>query len=187
MNHEMNCHIRHNVSCRRQHPLLLVVALLAFCSICRVQAQTLALRTNALFWGVEAANLSADFTVNECSTIGITGIYSLQNSWLREANVRGAELEYRYWFSHQPFHRLFMGPMVGIFHYSYDDYPARQLAVPVGLNAGYAWTLTDHWNLEACYGLGCLFYNRTDRSTDTTTRYHKFTSINLGLSLSYVF
>ena len=154
----------------------------------RVKAQTLTLRTNALMWGLEAANVSVDLTVSDCSTIGLTGVYSIQDAWVRDLNVKGVELEYRYWFSHQPYYRLFMGPIAGIFHYSYDNYPSAQMAIPVGLNAGYALPLTDHWNVEACYGLGCLFYNRAGATADLPReRNHKFTTINLGLNLCYVF
>ena len=41
----------------------------------RLEAQTVAVRTNALLWGAEAANVSVDLTVSEHSTVGITGVF----------------------------------------------------------------------------------------------------------------
>ena len=156
----------------------------------QLYAQTVAVRSNALLWGAEAANLSVDLTVNECSTVGITGIFSFHDSWIRHANLKGAQIEYRYWFAHQPFHRLFVGPIVGIFHYSVEDDHEMQTCVPAGINVGYAWALSSHWNVEACYGVGYLYYNRASRDAfDAVSKsdHHKFTTINLGLNLSYVF
>ena len=155
-----------------------------------LSAQTVAVRTNALLWGAEAANCSVDLTLSEHSTVGITGVYSVHDSWIRDTNLKGWQIEYRYWFSHQPFHRLFVGPIAGIFHYSVDDDRDTQTCVPAGINVGYAWTLTNHWNVEACYGVGYLYYNRASRDAyDVISKsgHHKFTSINLGLNLSYVF
>lgn len=165
--------------------VLSLVALCACCSFGSLRAQTVAVRTNAMFWAVEAANVSVDLTINECTTLGVTGVYSVADAWIKDAHVQGIELEYRYWFSHQPFHRLFMGPMAGIFHYRIDNDVKDQTAVPMGINAGYALTLTDHWNVEASYGLGCLFYKRIDGKS--VASHHKFTSLNLGLSIAYVF
>ena len=170
--------------------LMAVLSLMVWLNGQTVSAQTIALRTNAMLWGAEAANVSVDLTVNEYSTIGITGIYSLADSWVRDTNLKGGQVEYRYWFSHQPFHRLFVGPVVGIFHYKIEDDKDTQTCLPAGLNAGYAWTLSTHWNAEAYYGIGCLFYNRASRNEKDVvvkTNHHKFTTINLGLSISYVF
>ena len=153
-------------------------------------AQTVVVRTNALLWGAEAANVSVDLTVCEHSTVGITGVYSVHDSWIRDTNLRGGQIEYRYWFSHQPFHRLFVGPIAGLFHYTIDDDQDSQTCVPAGINVGYAWTLSTHWNVEACYGVGYLYYNRASRDAFdviSKSNHHKFTSINLGLNLSYVF
>ena len=115
-----------------------------------LSAQTVAVRTNALLWGAEAANVSVDLTVSEHSTVGITGVYSVHDSWIRDTNLKGGQIEYRYWFSHQPFHRLFVGPIAGIFHYTVKDDQDIQTCMPAGINVGY-------------------------------------TTINLGLNLSYVF
>ncbi len=153
-------------------------------------AQTVAVRSNALLWGAEAANVSVDLTVSERSTIGITAVVSVLDSWVYDTNLKGGQIEYRYWFSHQPFHRLFVGPIAGIFHYTIEDDQDTQTCVPAGINAGYAWSLSNHWNIEACYGVGLLYYNRASRDANDVLRksnHHKFTTINLGLNLSYVF
>lgn len=156
----------------------------------KLKAQTVAVRTNALLWGAEAANVSVDLTVSERSTIGITGVFSIADSWVRDTNLKGGQIEYRYWFSHQPFHRLFVGPIAGIFHYSVEDDRDAQTCVPAGINVGYTWTLSTHWNVEGCYGVGYLYYNRASRNVYdviSKTNHHKFTTINIGLNLSYVF
>lgn len=182
-----------------------------------VQAQTVALRTNALLWGAEAANVGVDFTINDFSTLGVTGVYSFHDSWIHKTNLRGAQLEYRYWFTHQPFYSMFVGPVVGLFHYRIDDDQTWQYTVPAGLQVGYAWALSEHWNLEAVYGVGYVYYTRETAATQATglvpdfatdgssnsslgstasssissepqyTSHHKYTTINLGLSISYVF
>jgi hypothetical protein len=156
----------------------------------QLSAQTVALRTNALLWGAEAANVSVDLTVSESSTIGITAAISVHDSWIHNTNAKGGQVEYRYWFSHQPFHRLFVGPIGGIFHYTIDDDTDTQTCVPAGINAGYAWTLSNHWNVEACYGVGYLYYNRASRDANdviTKSNHHLFTTVNFGLNISYVF
>ena len=156
----------------------------------KLNAQTVSVRTNALLWGAEAANASVDLTVSEHSTIGITGVFSIADSWVRDTNLKGGQIEYRYWFSHQPFHRLFVGPIAGIFHYSVEDDRDTQTCVPAGINVGYTWALSTHWNVEGCYGVGYLYYNRASRNiydVISKTHHHKFTTINIGLNLSYVF
>lgn len=166
-------------------------------------AQTLALRTNALLWGAEAANLSFDFTASESSTIGVTALFTVADSWIHHTRANGCQLEYRYWFTHQPFHSLFVGPVAGVFHYRVDEDLDTQYAFPVGLQCGYAWTLSRHFNVEANYGVGYLYYNRAHREPVSSpvlldgvgpadydlieSHHHKFTTINLGLSIVYVF
>lgn len=172
--------------------LILTLAVLSMTKVglSRLSAQTIAIRTNAFLWGAEGANLSVDFTASESSTIGVTALFSVADSWIHKANLKGCQLEYRYWFSHQPFHSMFVGPIAGIFHYRIDDDTQSQLCMPAGLNCGYAWTLSNHWNLEACYGVGYLYYRRAaldEMGAQTYSDHHKFTTINLGLNISYVF
>lgn len=182
-----------------------------------VQAQTVALRTNALLWGAEAANVGIDFTINDYSTLGVSGVYSFRDSWIHKTNLRGAQLEYRYWFTHQPFYSMFVGPVAGLFHYRIDDDRSWQYTIPAGIQVGYAWALSQHWNLEAVYGVGYVYYTRETAATHPSgllpdfapepsqdvingqapvalpsdepqyTSHHKYTTINLGLSISYVF
>ena len=169
--------------------LTVLAVLCCVLSANRASAQTVALRTNALLWGCEAANISIDLTANECSTIGVTGVFSMSDSWLHDTHVNGLQLEYRYWFSHQPFHSMFVGPVAGLLHYTVDDDAHTQLAVPAGLQAGYAWTLSRHWNIEALYGVGYMYYERAYEAADKVRVHHrhKFTTINLGLNVSYIF
>lgn len=204
--------------------------LLLVLSFPRLHAQTVALRTNTLLWATEAANLGIDLTINDYSTLGLSGVWSLHDSWIHHTNVKGLQLEYRYWFTHQPLHSLFVGPVAGLMHYRIDDDPHTQYTVPAGIQMGYAWSLSRHWNIEALYGVGYLFYTRASSSTYIGPLYprdpapvpevspsgsvvtvpeaspsvsvatvpeaspsgssgtsHKFTTINLGLSISYVF
>lgn len=184
-------------------PLLLSFVLLLVAGFQNLQAQNVAVRTNALLWGTETANVSLDFTINRFSSLGITGAWSFSDSWIHSAHVQAGQIEYRYWFTHQPFYSMFVGPVVGIAHYRIDDDASNQIAIPAGIEFGYSWSLSRHWNLEAVYGVGYLYYNRTTPytvsdglfspsgdvlSTDPqVTHHHMFTTINLGLNISYVF
>lgn len=133
--------------------LLIGCFLLAFAGI---RAQSLAIKTNALFWGVAAPNASVEFKLANRFTADLQGVYDpLRFRETRNVKFWLAQPELRYWFC-----EAFEGHFVGVHvhgaqfyatgrEYIYDGYLAG-----AGLTYGYNWILSPRWNLEALVGFG---------------------------------
>ena len=148
----------------------------------RAQAQAVVVHTNVALWAAEAANLGIDFTINDYMTVGGTAIVSMDDSWVKDVNLNGLQLDLRFWPTRRVLQSFFVGPQLGLYHYRMDE-PAstpRHTALTAGLEFGYGWMLSRHWNLDLSYGAGYLFW--ADPSA-----HNRFTMTSLGINLSYVF
>lgn len=147
-----------------------------------VKAQNVVLHSNLALWAGQGANIGVDFAVNDYMTVGGTALMSIGESWFKEADINGMQLDARFWLSRKLLQSFFVGPQVGLYHYRLgeDSSVKRHTAFTAGLEAGYGWMLSRHWNLDLSYGAGYLFYA-------DPKAHNRFTMTSVGLNISYVF
>lgn len=158
-------------------------------------AQKMALKTNALYWGVIIPNAGVEFDINNKVTFELLGAY---NPWTFKDDKKMrfwlAQPEARYWFCEK-----FEGHFVGIHAHGaqffggfnstrYDGYLAG-----VGISYGYDWILSPYLNLEVSLGLGYahLWYDKSPRiyceKCKSSERKNYFGPTKASVSLVYTF
>ena len=162
------------------------------------KAQGIALRTNLVEWGLQAPNIGVDLVLSETSTLSIGVAATAGEMYIRDAFVQCGQVEYRYWFSAQPYENFFLGLQFTPTHYRLkldkrDEFGKNRkhvhngVAFPVGFNFGYSWPLNSKLNLEACYGAGWMFYNNNcSYHPKNTSHRMTFTTTNVGLNITYI-
>jgi len=170
---------------------LLVVLLCLVCAPRTAKAQAIAIRTNLAEWGLMAPNMGVDFVLNEFSSVSISVGATAGEIYFKDAKVQHGQLEYRYWFSQQPYENFFLGLQFTPAHYSMrlhhngQDVTHTGVAAPFGFNFGYSWPLTSKFNLEACYGAGWIFYNNSC-SLAGASHNKAFSTTNFGVNITYI-
>lgn len=162
------------------------------------KAQGIALRTNLVDWALEAPNIGVDFVLNQNTTLNISVAATVEENYIHDAFVQQGQLEYRYWFSAQPYENFFLGLQFSPTHYRLrldkrsegkyknTDHTHSGVAFPFGFNFGYSWPLNSKLNIEACYGAGWIYYNNECSLGRTPSHNMTFTTTNLGLNITYI-
>lgn len=145
-----------------------------------VQAQTVIVHSNLLMWAGQGANIGVDLAVNDYQSIGVTGMFTMGDSWFKDYNVSGIQLDYRFWFKRKLFQDFFFGPQLGLYHYREKKGENRHTALTAGFVGGYGWMISRHWNVDVLLGAGYLLYADPNQ-------HYKFVPTNLGANISYVF
>ena len=188
--------------------LLILVAILAIAP--GISAQKAGLKTNFLGDAVLSPNIGLEFGLKPKWTLDITGQFNfwdvnqhLWKHWL-------VQPEFRYWFCER-----FAGHFLG-FHAIGGEYNFGNIknsvkflgsdfsnltdkryqgwAAGLGIGYGYAWILSEHWNLEAELGIGWI-YTRYDAypcaecgtKLESNRPHNYFGPTKLALSLVYLF
>ncbi len=149
----------------------------------RAVGQTVVVHSNVLLWAGQAANVGVDLAVNDYQTIGVNAMMTLGDSWVKQVNGSGLQLDYRFWMKRKLLQDFFFGPQLGLYHYRKEgDAPdeKRHTALTAGFVSGYGWMISRHWNVDVVVGAGYLLYA-------SPNQHHKFVPTNLGANLSYVF
>ena len=171
--------------------LSVLVVLLCLVGARTAKAQGIAVRTNLAEWACMAPNMGVDLVFNEFSTLNISVGATVGEMWFKDAKVQHGQVEYLYWFSHQPYENFFLGLQFSPAHYSMTLHHSGQyvthngVAAPVGFNFGYSWPLNSKFNLEACYGAGWIFYNN-DCSLSGASHNGTFSMTNIGVNITYI-
>lgn len=162
--------------------LSLIVTLLMAGRNSLCYSQTVVVHTNMALWAAEGANLGVDLAVNDFQTVGVTAMATLGESWVKKTDLSGMQLDYKFWLTRKLLQGFFLGPQFGLYHYRMDEDRSvlRHTALTAGIQGGYGWMLSRHWNLDVAYGAGYLLY-ADPRS------HHKFVTTNFGVNISYVF
>ena len=149
---------------------------MAFCSWCwigeKVQAQDIAVKTNALYWLTTTPNLGVEFAVGDQTTFSLEGGY---NPWTlnKEENRKLKHWmvlpEFRYWLC-EAFNGHYLGlhGLGGQYNAggidmpfgllpTLDDHRYQGWAIGAGLSYGYHLLLSRRWSLEFGIGLGYLY------------------------------
>lgn len=165
-----------------------------------VNAQSLVVKTNALYWATATPNIGVECAVAPRWTLELEGGY---NPWTfdRQENIKAKHWlispEVRYWFCES-----FLGHFIGInANYTqfnvggipfFKDARREGWAAGAGLTYGCSWPISRCWNIEANLGLGlwytrhgtyevrkCGFFNETISKV-------AFGPTSLGLSFVYI-
>ena len=176
----------------KRYLIIVVVLLTAFAN--KADAQEVAMKTNALYWGTTTPNMGIELALAERWTLELTGGY---NPWVYNKNTNRKAMhwlvspEVRYWFC-ESFHGHFIGVNANYtqFNISAMHFPntffvlstntsddmifgdARNCgwAVAAGMTYGYQFLISPRWNLELTAGLGWWY-----------TEYERFESRKCGL------
>ena len=151
----------------RNYKILLCV----FSSFMTIQlfAQTVAIKTNALYWATTTPNIGVEMSVDNKHTAQL--FYGL-NPWKQSGGdhsklrLWSTLAEYRHWFC-QSFNGWFVGAHVmgGELNVEGVDFPLGMLSTLKnhryegwfaggGISCGYQWPISRHWNLETSLGVG---------------------------------
>ena len=195
--------------------LLLSVSLLFLCGI-SLNAQRIAVKTNALYWATATPNLGFEVAMGERWTFEVEGGY---NPWTfdKEKNMKAKHWlvspEFRYWFCNS-----FQGHFIGI-NGNYTQFNIGALPVPVheafislnhtqeqdleksrvegwavgaGLTYGYAFPIARRWNIEFTAGFGYWYsvYNQYESRKcglfQETVNKHALGPTSLGILFIYM-
>lgn len=130
------------------------------CWVNEAAAQLMAIKTNTLLWGNLTPNLSMELVTTKKTSFEITGFYSLKNTPF-DTQLKGAQMEMRYWASGRPMNSLFIGVSFSALRYETTlGRVSRHLgdAIAPGIVFGYALALGKHWNVEFATGVGYFWY-----------------------------
>jgi len=161
-----------------------------------VNAQRLALKTNAIDWLTLSPNLSLEARLNRHFTldIGIVGNPIKITIADIRFNTFRVQPELRYWFN-RPMARHFMGFALlgGIYDTQFRSHYYSGDAYAAGFTYGYALVLNRHWNMEFTAGVGLArvraYKWRTWEPRPSDMNFNKWCiiPIRLGVSFSYIF
>lgn len=161
----------------------------------KAAAQSVGLRTNALYWLTTTPNVGVEIGLAPRWTVDLSAAY---NPWTFKDDKKMrfwlAQPEVKYWFCER-----FEGHYVGLHLHAaqyfggfdakrYDGYLAGG-----GISYGYDWIISPHWNMGVEVGAGYarLWYDESERAVceKCSTPRHKnyFGLTRLGLSFTYLF
>ena len=174
---------------------LLVFLIISFLCI-RLNAQLIALKTDALLDCAMTPNLNVEMVIAEKSSINAS-VFGNYKPWGQKIKMIGLMPEYRFWFNGRPMTREFIG--VALLAANYDITWAKEVyngdAVGIGFTFGYTFRLSTYWNLE-CYGcFGAVYYDQKhyytkDNYENFGTQRNSFgyalIPFKLGVSFSYI-
>lgn len=135
---------------------LFVTAVMAVLSI-PVFSQTFSLKNNLLYDATLTPNIGIELKTGRRSTVQLFyGFHPWRLSDTKSLRHWSLMPEYRSWLK-EPFRGHFFGihALGGEFNIAgFRDHRYEGWYVGGGLTYGYAWRLSDHWNMEAAIGLG---------------------------------
>ena len=145
---------------------ILLWIFLCSASVWTIKAQSLALKTDALWDLAMTPNLGLELVMGNRTSINLS-VFGNHKPWGQNIQMYGLQPEFRYWFSGHPMFREFIGV---------------------------AFYLSPHWNLE-CYGsFGAVWYDQkhyyeTDNYKENYRNSHGYALIpfKIGVSFVYIF
>lgn len=179
----------------RKALLCLVVIIAALSGGQHMQAQRLALKTNAIDWLLLSPNLTAEARLSSRFSLQLgiaTNPTHISIADVQLTNFR-VEPELRYWFN-RPMARHFiaLSATAGTYNLRLKDHHFMGDAVGAGISYGYAVVLSNHWNVEFEIGAGIAnfsaknFYGSSVPESRNYTRWLPV-PIRAGISFAYIF
>lgn len=163
--------------------IFLISAFLIFTM--QMSAQMVALRNDVVKDAFMIPNLGADFVVGKRTTLGVD-VFGTRKIYGNVAEIIGVTPRLRYWLSGRPFSRLFAGVNLQAANYTinWDDKSYHGNSVAAGLSLGYAWNISEHFNIEFSGGTDALYYDQKEYCKgDSYTHYGERTN-STGIIMS---
>lgn len=179
--------------------ILLLIVIAGF-FILRAQAQQVAVKTNALMWGLMSPNLGCELVTGERTSVELS-VFGNYKPFGKDMKMIGVQPEYRYWFNGRPMTREYIG--IAALGVSYDitwkGHVYNGDAAGIGLTMGYSLNIKKRFNIEFYGGFGAIYFrqkqyyagdNFEDFESNSEKRAnaygYKLLPIKLGVSLSYI-
>lgn len=173
--------------------MLALAAALCFGGATELQAQRVAVKTNALAWLTASPNAELECVVGQHLSLNLgVAANPLSLDKYRTTFVH-VQPELRYWVN-RPMVSHFVGVTGFLNNYRlrWKAHERQGDAVAAGLTYGYAWPLNDHWNVEATLGVGVLHYRQykwtspAERPLELNDKQTVLAPVKLGVSFVYV-
>ena len=174
--------------------LLFFSVVVASLGVPRVNAQLLAVKTNALADVAMAPNLSVEVVTGGKTSINAT-VIGCVNFYGKDVRMIGVMPEFRYWFNGRPLTREFIGisGAVAAYDLTWGDQRYKGDADAGAITFGYDFLLSPHWSLECHAGIGLLYYDQQryylgDRIRDNHYNANGFHIIpyNVGVTFAWI-
>ncbi len=158
-----------------------------------LQAQKVAVKTNALAWLTASPNIEVECVLGRHFSLdlGVMG-NPVKTKDLRTTFIQ-VQPEMRYWLNRpMSSHYLGLTGFLSDFNMLLKQNRHKGDACAVGLTYGYAWAIGKHWNIEANIGVGVLRYRQfkygkdAQRPIATNDRKTMLAPIKLGVSFAYI-
>ena len=173
---------------------LFVTAVMAVLSM-PVFSQTFSLKNNLLYDATLTPNIGVELKTGRRTTVQLFyGLHPWRLSDTKSLRHWSLMPEYRHWLK-EPFRGHFFGvhALGGEFNIAgFRDHRYEGWYVGGGLTYGYAWRLSDHWNMEAAIGVGYVHaaYDKYEKEVcgDFLGRIHRNVVVptKLALNIAYV-
>lgn len=173
--------------------IIVLLSFLFMLNVTAVRAQRVAVKTNTLGWLAASPNIEAEFSLSRHFTLNMGLMANPLSTSKFKTNFVHFQPEVRYWLN-RPMVSHFVGATAFINDYNmmFDDVYRKGNALAAGLTYGYAWTLGEHWNIEATAGVGVLRYRQfkydkgTSKPDEVNDRKTTVAPVKLGISLVYI-
>lgn len=163
-------------------------------SMC-ANAQMVAVKTDAIKDVAMIPNLGLDLVVGAKHTLGLQ-VFGTTNIWGKDIKAIAVAPRFRYWLSGRPFTQLFVGANTQFANYDviWSGWKYQGNLVSCGLEVGYAFNLSQRFNIELSGGTDFMHYSHKEyRKKDSYYNYGERTnsdgtvcSPRLEVSLVYV-
>ncbi len=142
---------------------LLLIVFMALLGCRNINAQMLAVNTDALMDVMMTPSLGFELVTGERSSLGVN-VLGNYNPWGKDMKMVAVQPEYRYYFSGRPMYRQFVG--IGGVGASYDITWKGKVyngaAVGLGITFGYVFPITHRLNIDCHAGFGAIYYKHKE-------------------------
>ena len=172
---------------------MVVLVFLSLCVSMHLHAQKVALKTNAPEWLTATPNMEAEFVLGKHVSLNVGIAVNPVSMKNYKTTFIHFQPEVRYWLN-RPMVSHFIGltAFANNFNIMVNKKHHKGDAVATGVTYGYAWILSQHWNMEATAGVGVLKYRQfkydkgTPKPNDVNDSKTIIAPIKLGLSFVYL-
>lgn len=140
----------------------LIIGIFMLMSMC-ASAQMVAVKTDAVKDLAMIPNLGVDLVVGAKHTLGLQ-LFGTGNCWGNKVETIGVSPRFRYWISGRPFTQVFLGVNAQVANYNieWSSWRYQGNSVAAGLEVGYAFNLSQRFNIELSGGTDLMFFNHKE-------------------------
>lgn len=178
----------------------IAILVMLLCFIPTMQAQKIAVKTDALLLGAMTPNLGGELIVGERTSVCLTA-FGNNKPWGKDIKMMGVVPEVRYWFNGRPLIREYIGIAALGTHYdiTWNEDMYKGDAIGAGISFGYVWKLTRRIAIECYASCSAVYfkhkhYNIYDNFEDYEIFENEHTNVTgwkmiptkIGVSFTYI-